>query len=197
MLELQLPYPPSVNRYYRHVGARTLISREGRTYRRQVQELLANRRMQPMEGRLAVIVDLFPPDRRRRDADNTMKCLLDSLEHADVYHDDSQIVHLEVNKLDPVRGGVCDVFISEIDEFQREQERKGGTHVIVCCAGCGRDTFRHVGDPADAYCERCLAPEKTNTFLEECDRQPLGAPEWFGGHFKHDLEFGHDDIEDE
>ena len=29
-LELELPWPPSVNHYYRHVGPRVLISRDGR-----------------------------------------------------------------------------------------------------------------------------------------------------------------------
>jgi hypothetical protein len=31
-MKLTLPYPPSVNHYYRRVGPRTLISREGREY---------------------------------------------------------------------------------------------------------------------------------------------------------------------
>ncbi len=30
-MPLTLPYPPSVNHYWRRVGLRTLISREGRT----------------------------------------------------------------------------------------------------------------------------------------------------------------------
>ena len=33
VIELELPFPPSVNHYYRRVGPRTLISREGRRFR--------------------------------------------------------------------------------------------------------------------------------------------------------------------
>jgi len=33
MLILEIPYPPSVNHYYRRVGNRMLISREWREYR--------------------------------------------------------------------------------------------------------------------------------------------------------------------
>ncbi len=33
VIELELPYPPSVNHYWRRVGARTLISRGGRAFR--------------------------------------------------------------------------------------------------------------------------------------------------------------------
>lgn len=195
MIELHLPYPPSVNRYYRNVHGRTLISRDGRAYRRRVHEMLAVRRIPPLEGPLALVVDLFPPDRRRRDADNAMKAICDSLEHAGLYKDDSQIVHLEVHKLDPVQGGDCEVFVSEIDEFQRRKRREGPLE-MVCCVGCGRDCSTPIGYVGDAYCNRCIGGG-THAFPEEWDRKPLGEPEWFGGHLKHDLEYGHDDLEDE
>ena len=45
----------------------------------------------PIKGRLALCMDAFPPDRRRRDLDNLQKAPLDSLEHAGVYENDSQI----------------------------------------------------------------------------------------------------------
>ena len=32
MIEVELPFPPSVNHYHRRVGPRTLISREGRRF---------------------------------------------------------------------------------------------------------------------------------------------------------------------
>ena len=87
-----LPYPPSMNHYWRRVGYRTLISREGRTFRENVCALLAgNGRRPPDNGRIALCMDAFPPDRRRRDLDNLQKPLLDALEHAGIYEDDSQI----------------------------------------------------------------------------------------------------------
>ncbi|HNO77615.1 MAG TPA: RusA family crossover junction endodeoxyribonuclease [Phycisphaerae bacterium] len=92
----ELPYPPSINHYWRRVGSRTLISREGRTFRRNVCALLATGsgngpRKPPAGGRIALAMDAFPPDRRRRDLDNLQKPVLDALEHARVYEDDSQI----------------------------------------------------------------------------------------------------------
>ena len=36
MLEVELPYPPSINHYWRRVGRTTLISREGRIVHRKV-----------------------------------------------------------------------------------------------------------------------------------------------------------------
>ncbi|MFQ5732750.1 MAG: hypothetical protein ACE5KM_12455 [Planctomycetaceae bacterium] len=67
----------------------------------------------------------------------------------------------------------------------------------VCCAGCGRDTTCPTGYIGDAFCDRCISHGSTHAFPEELDRAPLGEPEWFGGHARHDLECGHDDPEDE
>jgi len=109
----ELPYPPSVNHYWRRVGRRTLISREGRQYRERVCALLAARGTKPLTGRLEVVVHVFAPDRRRRDLDNAMKGLLDSLEHAGVYRDDSQIDRLVIQRGEIVPGGKVIVEIEE------------------------------------------------------------------------------------
>lgn len=105
MIELELPYPPSVNHYWRRVGARTLISREGRAFRQSVCSIVAANGISPMDGPLSVEVDVYPPDRRRRDLDNIQKALLDALAHGGAYHDDSQIARLIVERRDVVSGG--------------------------------------------------------------------------------------------
>lgn len=103
-MRLTLPYPPSANRYYRNVGRRTLISREGRAYREKVCAVLPAK-TRPLPGALAVYVEVFPPDRRRRDLDNTQKALLDALQHGGIYRDDSQIDLLHIERKDVVKGG--------------------------------------------------------------------------------------------
>lgn len=100
-LRFVLPFPPSGNRYYRNVGYRTLLSREGRKYRLQVCSLLAGRVGQPLTGRLEAELDLYPPDRRRRDWDNFQKGVWDSMQHARVYADDSQIRKATITMHDP------------------------------------------------------------------------------------------------
>ena len=67
--------------------------------------ILAALHFQPLVGDLAVHVDVYPPDRRRRDLDNCLKSLLDAMEHGGAYADDSQIVRLAVEKREPVDGG--------------------------------------------------------------------------------------------
>ncbi len=50
-------------------------------------------------------MDAFPPDRRRRDLDNLLKSVLDALEHAGVYADDSQIDLLVTKRREVVPNG--------------------------------------------------------------------------------------------
>ncbi len=104
---IRLPWPPSLNRMYRTVQNRILISREGRDYRKvAAMECMAQRA--PRFGRRKCRVEFtaHAPDARRRDLDNLCKVVLDSLQHYGVFDDDSQIDDLRivrgpVNKADP------------------------------------------------------------------------------------------------
>ena len=113
MIEVELPFPPSVNHYYRRVGPRTLISREGRRFREKVTSVLAALGLRPMTGPLEVHVEIYPPDRRRRDIDNVQKALLDALTHGGAYADDSQIDRLVVERQAVVEDGRVIVKIKE------------------------------------------------------------------------------------
>ena len=114
MLSLELPYPPSVNHYWRHVGPRVLISREGRLYRERAGLALAQMGLQPLRGLLVVSIEAYPPDKRRRDLDNLLKSLLDSLQHGGAFVDDSQIVDLRIVKRAAVPNGRVIVHIEEL-----------------------------------------------------------------------------------
>lgn len=111
--QYELPFPPSVNTYWRNLGnGRTVLSAKAREYRKVVIALTASKK--PLLSRLRMVIELYPPDRRRRDVDNSLKAILDSLQHAGVYRDDEQIDELTVMKKSPVRGGHCIVSIFEI-----------------------------------------------------------------------------------
>jgi crossover junction endodeoxyribonuclease RusA len=94
-----------MNHYWRHFRGRTVISREGRTFRANVCALLGGDgpRRPPAGGRIALAMDAFPPDRRRRDLDNLLKSTLDALQHGGVYEDDSQVDLLVVRRCEPDR----------------------------------------------------------------------------------------------
>lgn len=115
MIELKLPWPPSVNHYYFLVRNRKVIGKKGREYRAAVG-LLADPSIPPLEGPLKVEIEVYPPDRRRRDLDNLNKCVLDSLEKANIFLDDSQIEHLTLKKMSIIKGGELKVTITKLGD---------------------------------------------------------------------------------
>jgi len=119
-----LPYPPSVNTYWRHVGNRTLISRDGRAFRRKVCAMLAADGASPVDGPLDVEIELYPPDRRRRDLDNCLKSSLDALEKGGAYYDDSQIVRIVAEKRQPVDGGRMIVRVRKHNKTSEKAEQE-------------------------------------------------------------------------
>jgi len=94
---LTLPYPPSVNTYWRTFRGRMLISKKGRDYRSGIlSEAVAGRWASFGSDLLSVSIKAYMPDARRRDIDNAFKAPLDALAHAGVYNDDSQIRRLSI-----------------------------------------------------------------------------------------------------
>ena len=115
--ELELPWPPSVNHYYRHVGPRVLISRDGRRYREIVTSLVKQTAFKPFQDKIALYAVFYPPDNRRRDLDNVGgKVLLDSLQAAGLFKDDSQIKRIHLEMHEPLAGGMCFVKLEDLDE---------------------------------------------------------------------------------
>ena len=102
-----LPYPPSLNHLWRRVGHRTLKSAEGRAYHERCATLVklatgSPHTWQPT-GRLCLSLRVRPPDRRKRDIDNTLKGLIDAV-CAGWGVDDSTIDELHVWREPAVRG---------------------------------------------------------------------------------------------
>ncbi len=134
-LRITVPWPPSVNHYWRSIpikrtacarcGSRVVLSKAGREYREAVREAWLSEEPSDwrgaLEGRLHVKVILHPPTRRKLDIDNRMKALLDALQHADVYVDDEQIDHLEIERWEVFPRGAA---VVEIEEMQARPGRK-------------------------------------------------------------------------
>ena len=117
--EIVLPWPPSVNRYWRSVAGRVLISQEGRAYREAVlAQMMIQRKAETYTGKLVMEIEAWRPDNRVRDLDNLLKATLDALTHAGVYKDDSQIVDLRIFWAQE-KGGMLKVRIWEADSVQQ------------------------------------------------------------------------------
>lgn len=104
-----LPWPPSVNAAYRSIvikgHARTLLSKPGREYKAiAAWEMLRQRVPSFGKQRVAVAVEVYPPNKRRHDLDNLGKLTLDALVPS-VIDDDSQIDRLTWERRGVVKCG--------------------------------------------------------------------------------------------
>jgi len=113
-VNLQLPYPPTANTYYRKWHNRMVISARGREYAREVATIVG--KVKPLTGGVSIYIVVRPPDLRRRDIDNIIKPLFDALTKAGVWLDDSQVDRLFVTRDTKIKDGRCSVAIWELDK---------------------------------------------------------------------------------
>lgn len=109
-LRLELPIPPLVNHYWRHITIngtpRTLISARGRDFRKNVVQIVSReKKALRIDSRVKINVVVYPPDCRKRDIDGYLKSLLDSLTHAGVWLDDEQVDSIYITRGEVVKGG--------------------------------------------------------------------------------------------
>jgi len=111
-MDLILPYPPSVNHYWRHCRGRFYVSRAGKLYQSAVCACVGS--VEPFTGDLAIAVIARPPDARRRDLDNLLKATLDALTAARVWVDDNQVKRIELRWGSKIKGGQLEIGIEEM-----------------------------------------------------------------------------------
>lgn len=96
-----LPYPPSVNTYWRSIvirgQVRVLISKKGRDYKKAVADILKGHAAPP-SAPLAINLKFYRP-RRIGDLDNCLKATLDALKGI-LFVDDSQICEIHATRED-------------------------------------------------------------------------------------------------
>ena len=124
MLSLSLPYPPSINNYYRKWNNTIVISPQGKLYRQLIWSTLwvdsykkKKWDRKALVGDLGVEIMVFPPDKRKRDLDNIKKALFDALQHAGLYKDDYQICDDHTVRMQPVKNGLIELKIKKIGEI--------------------------------------------------------------------------------
>ena len=114
MIELNLPYPPSVNSYWGFSGSRRFLTKKANDFKLIVN--LASKRARFGADKVGIEVVLHAPDRRRRDLDNSTKSLGDALQQAGVFDDDSQIDEWKISRGSVIKGGCCVVRIRSLQE---------------------------------------------------------------------------------
>lgn len=118
-LSLRLPFPPSLNRIWRAVGGRVILSAAAREWAAAAARALPAGRVVPMAGRLIVTMRLTPPaslGARAWDVANREKLLCDLLTKQRVWIDDEQIDALLIVRAGPdviAPKGYVDILIKE------------------------------------------------------------------------------------
>ncbi|HEX3767537.1 MAG TPA: RusA family crossover junction endodeoxyribonuclease [Puia sp.] len=130
ILELELPYPPSVNHYKK--AGRIVKTAAGKLYQQRVntdetktfyfQVYILTKKLIPAEwpkscdkATFSLKIYVYPPDGKKRDLDNILKVLIDSLVRAHIIKDDSQVCRLYVEKCDIIKNGKVLVRIEEVE----------------------------------------------------------------------------------
>ncbi len=114
---LKLPWPPTVNMYWRHSKFGNYISGKGKKYRKEIVNLIKQQNLDiKTTSRIKITITANPPDRRKRDLDNLPKAVFDSLTHANFWDDDEQIDDMRIRRGERVSGGSLDVTIWEIGD---------------------------------------------------------------------------------
>lgn len=112
-----LPWPVSVNALYRVRGKKVYISSKGKAFKKACGIILAEEKCHFEEDRVWLDIEVYPPDRRKRDISNLIKIVEDALPW---FKDDSQVDKIEIRR--------CEV-----------DERKKGYILIKCGATNGTE----------------------------------------------------------
>jgi len=111
-VRLDLPYPPSVNTYWRANGQRRYISPAGVKFTEEVSLIVKNKKPKTFgDKQVAISVMIHPRSKRKFDLDNTLKAILDALMKAGMYDDDSQIEYIEIARGENIDGGKAVVYL--------------------------------------------------------------------------------------
>lgn len=121
-LEICLPYPPSVNHYWKHTRqGRHYISKAGRQFKSIATEIC--KQFDPFDGPVEIRIEIYFPDNRARDLDNLPKGIFDSLVDAGLIKDDNKgiIKKYSIEDKGVVKKGRCILkirsFISKDDGY--------------------------------------------------------------------------------
>ncbi|MEN0021050.1 MAG: RusA family crossover junction endodeoxyribonuclease [Planctomycetota bacterium] len=112
LVRLWLPWPPSVNRLYRAIGSRSILSQDARNYYAAARQVVFEQQAARGIGCQVVAAFTFwPPTKREYDVDNRFKALFDALEKSGVVANDKLIRGgtFDAQDFTPNRKGVVDI----------------------------------------------------------------------------------------
>lgn len=119
MHRFDIPFPPSVNTYWRVFvrGKRIakIMSAKGREFEKSACEVLKGWGGEQITTPVHLRIVLYRPCLRRRDLSNFIKAAEDALVKSGVLADDELVHHLEVVWGEKVEGGAATLYLAPFD----------------------------------------------------------------------------------
>lgn len=117
-MEIQLPYPPSINSYWRSVARRAILSRRVGNYWEAVVAAVVDQLgfsdAVLLDGPVAVALSIVPSDRKRRDLDNLLKAVINPVVHSHLIRATRTSATSIMSWTEPVAGGSVRLTVTPI-----------------------------------------------------------------------------------
>lgn len=144
-LEFTIPYPPSVNKYWKprqptsYSSKRFYVNPKVIKFKHEVALIKIIHKIQKIpKEKLLLELQIYPPDKRKRDTDNLGKAICDALQDAGIFDDDFQVEILLMQRNEVLKPGKVDVKISLAKDFlglrRNEYADSIGSFLLACAS---------------------------------------------------------------
>jgi crossover junction endodeoxyribonuclease RusA len=111
LINLKLPWPLSSNHLYLRRGRYTFISEKGLKYYKDVLDIIEPLKIEMITRPVSLEIYVVEPNKLKRDLDNLLKSVFDSIVKAGLLKDDSLIHSLKIWKGTPPQYSKNDGYI--------------------------------------------------------------------------------------
>jgi crossover junction endodeoxyribonuclease RusA len=137
MIKTILPFPPSVNTYWKKWNNRMVISPRGRQYKKDVTDMLLPYRVTrevDSDAYFHLYVRLFMPDLRKRDPDNYFKSICDAIQESGIIKNDNQIKDHRIRDVGLSRpNGYAEILLIELPTLSANCEKPSISTMLDEC----------------------------------------------------------------
>lgn len=117
MTRIELPFPVPLHALWRvHKGGGGVPSDRYKSYGREAWAMIAQQKPQKIKGPVSISICLVAPDKRKRDGDNLLKCIFDTLKNNGVIEDDNRFIVQRFSVTWWHDGPPCVVLVQQAEE---------------------------------------------------------------------------------
>tara|TARA_R110002126_G_scaffold196770_7_gene344709 strand:- start:2366 stop:2782 length:417 start_codon:yes stop_codon:yes gene_type:complete len=131
VIELTLPFPPSVNAIYRPSRGRIIHTQKARDYKKLCAVSIKKNRKVLVPGNVSVIFNFYMPDRRKRDINNYYKMICDVLTERNIIEDDAFILQEIATNCGVEKPGRVEIIIAAIENVSAVIDISYDNNVIL------------------------------------------------------------------